>query len=109
MKAGDIIIGYWKHTDGTGKYRPLLVLEETQMGLLRVAYGSSQRVDKVEVNQGEFVITTEDCPTLKSDTRISLMFRDLLFADQVKKIGTIAGSRNALVKFARAAREAHLV
>lgn len=109
MKAGDVVIGYWKHADGTGKHRPLLVLEETQMGMLRVAYGSSQRVSSAEVNLGEFIITTEDCPTLKCDTRISLAFRDLMMPDQVQKVGSIAGNRAALMKFARAAREAHLV
>lgn len=109
MKAGDIIIGKWTHADGESKRRPLLVLETTQLGLLRVAYGSSLRTELAQAEHGEFVVTPEECPKLDKPTRFCLKFRDLIFPDQAQLIGSIAGNRPVLLKMVKAAREANLV
>jgi len=109
MEAGDIVIGSWDNGDGTSKRRPLLVLEKTQLGLLRVAYGTSQRCDKAAPEHGELVITPQECPQLKRATRFCLKFRELVLPEQLQKVASIAGNRAVLLKLAKVARQANLV
>lgn len=108
MQAGDIVIGSWDNGDGTSKRRPLLVLEVTQLGLLRVAYGTSQRCNQAAAVHGELVVTPQECPELKMATRFCLKFRELTLPDQVQKIASIVGNRSVLLKLVKVAREANL-
>lgn len=108
ISAGDIVVGSWDNGDGTSKDRPLLVIESTQLGLLRVAYGTTQRCDKAAEHLGEFVVHPEECPGLRETTKFCLEFRELKLPEQVHKVASVAGNRHVLLKFLKAARAANL-